>query len=246
VVIRSAREPHTYYEGVTVSDSRTHPVREQPSRRAIAWARDQRRRRLQVLMVAVTVLLAVTIGVLVLSRGTTSTSSQAGITTPAALAPMGSLLPVGSTFPDFSLSTVAGKQYQLSGLRGSPVLLEYFAVWCPVCHAEAPTVNAIDQTFVPRGVHSFMILANPYGRDYESKGDQRPVNKGDITWYTDTYHITTPILIDPNFADVNVVGADHYPTFYVVDAKGIIRYARSGEIPYSELADALVAAGARG
>jgi cytochrome oxidase Cu insertion factor (SCO1/SenC/PrrC family) len=197
-------------------------------------------------MAAATVLLLLIIGVLVVSRSTTSTSSQPGLTTPSALTATGSLLPVGGKFPDFTLNTTDGKQFVLAKQRGSPVLLEYFAVWCPVCHAEAPTVDALDRAFVPNGVKSFKILANPYGPDYETKGDLRPANKSDIAWYTKTYKVTTPILIDPAFGNVNAVGVTHYPTFYILDKNGIIRYARAGEIPYAELAGALRAAGARG
>jgi hypothetical protein len=53
-------------------------------------------------------------------------------------------------------------------------------------------------------------------------------------------------LIDPNFANVNRAGVKSYPTLYVIDPAGVIRYARSGEIPYGELASAINAAGLKG
>jgi thiol-disulfide isomerase/thioredoxin len=140
----------------------------QPNRRAVARPREQRRRRFRWLLAAATVVLVVVVAGLVASQATTSKSTLPGITTPQALSPTNTLLPVGSKTPDFNLATIDGHRYRLSSQRGSVVLLEYFAVWCPVCQAEAPTINAIDKHFAPRGLKSFSILSNPYGKDYET------------------------------------------------------------------------------
>jgi len=198
------------------------------------------------LLIAATIAIVVLVGGLVASQSSSSSSSSPGLTTPQALNPASSLLPVGSKAPNFDLSTTSGQHYQLSSQQGHVVLLEYFAVWCPVCQAEAPTMAQIDKHFQPLGLKSFSILSNPYGRYYESKGDMRPVNSGDVSWFKQTFAVNHPILIDPTFANVNHAGVSSYPTIYVIDGHGIIRYASSGEIPYSQLASSINAAGLKG
>ncbi|MDB5077250.1 MAG: alkyl hydroperoxide reductase [Chloroflexi bacterium] len=226
--------------------ARQRDARGQPSRRAAQRAREQRRRRFQWLLIAATVLIVAVVGGLVASQATSSSSSVPGLTTPQALSPASALLPVGSKAPDFNLATTNGQHYQLSAQQGHVVLLEYFAVWCPVCQAEAPTMAQIDQHFQSLGLKSFSILSNPYGRYYESKGDMRPVNSGDVSWFKQTFAVNNPILIDPNFTNVNRAGVSSYPTIYVIDSHGIIRYASSGQVPYSQLASAINAAGLKG
>jgi thiol-disulfide isomerase/thioredoxin len=188
---------------------------------------------------------AVIIAAALLSQS--SGSSTAGLTNPNALNPAQNMLPVKSPAPDFDLATVDGRHYRLSALRGHPVLLEFFAVWCPHCQREAPILNRIDQAFASQGLRSLLILANPYGRNYEVSGgtDRRLANRGDIAWFQQTFNVAHPILIDPTFATVNRYGVNGYPTIYVLGRKGAIRSATSGEVPYQQLAAAVAAASQR-
>jgi cytochrome c biogenesis protein CcmG/thiol:disulfide interchange protein DsbE len=191
-------------------------------------------------------LVAVIIAAALLSQS--SGSSTAGLTNPNALNPAPNLLPVNkSKAPDFDLATVDGQHYRLSALRGHPVLLEFFAVWCPHCQHEAPILNHIDQAFASQGLRSLSILANPYGRNYDLSGgtDRRLANRGDIAWFQQTFKVAHPMVIDPSFATVNRYGVSGYPTIYVLDRKGVIRSATSGEVPYQQLAAAVAAASQR-
>ena len=152
------------------------------------------------------------------------------------------MLTVGAKAPDFTLPTVDGKQYHLAQFRGHPVLLEFFAVWCPHCQAMSSKLNQLDQDFKGQGLQTLAVLANPYGKDYESSGDTRAVDKADITWFETTYNVQHPTLVDKHWTTVNAYGANSYPTLYVLDKNGIVRYANTGEHPYAELADAVTAA----
>jgi peroxiredoxin len=187
------------------------------------------------------VVVAVIIAAALLSQS--SGPSTSGLTNPNALNPAPNMLHVGSTAPDFDLATVDGQHYRLSALRGHPVLLEFFAVWCPICQGEAPILNQIEQTYDPKGLRVLAILANPYGRNYDLSGraDLRLANRGDITWFKKTFAVTHPMLIDPNFATVNQYGANAYPTIYVLDHNRVIRSATQGHVPYQQLATAIAA-----
>jgi len=44
--------------------------------------------------------------------------------------------------PDFTLTSLDGQTVQLSELRGRPVLLNFWATWCPACRTELPALQA--------------------------------------------------------------------------------------------------------
>ncbi len=169
------------------------------------------------------------------------TASGQALTNPANLAPAPNQLAVGTAAPDFDLATTDGQHYRLSSLRGQPVLLEFYAVWCPHCQAEAPVMTKLSSTFGPKGLKVLSILASPYGRDYETSNgtNLNPATAADLAWYAQTFAVTFPMLIDPTFATVNQYGINSYPTIYLVDGNGIVRYVGTGEVAYDTLSTAI-------
>lgn len=47
----------------------------------------------------------------------------------------------GMTGPDFTMMSLAGEPVTLSALRGGPVLLNFWASWCPPCVEELPLLE---------------------------------------------------------------------------------------------------------
>jgi peroxiredoxin len=189
----------------------------------------------------VTVLIIAGILGYVALKNATAPPQGPGLTDPNKLYPVANQIAVGKTAPNFTLKDINGHKYTLSKERGHPVLLEFFAVYCPICQAEAPTIAQIQKTYGPKGVVVWSILSNPYGRDYENSGgtDTRLANKGDMTWFAQHFNVHHPQLVDPNFHVVNEYGIQAYPGLYVIDPKGKVVFSKSGNYPYQTLADNL-------
>jgi len=67
----------------------------------------------------------------------------------------GSLRPklkVGDTAPTFKVTTRNGLQIDSAMLRGSPVVINFFASWCKPCQEEAADLEAIWQDYRDQGV----------------------------------------------------------------------------------------------
>jgi thiol-disulfide isomerase/thioredoxin len=126
-------------------------------------------------------------------------------------------IPVGTKAPIITIKDLDGKPVDLGAYLGKkPVLLEFWATWCPVCSGLLPKLEAAHAKFGDRitmiGVNITVNESKERVRRYLAR--HRP-----------------PFL--PLY-DEEGVGSRAYevPTtgfIVIVDAKGIVRYTGSGE-----------------
>jgi peroxiredoxin len=64
-----------------------------------------------------------------------------GTTTLFAQNHQGSLVKTGEQSPNFSITSLDGKEISLSDLKGKVVLINFFATWCGPCMKELPEVE---------------------------------------------------------------------------------------------------------
>lgn len=62
---------------------------------------------------------------------------------------------IGLKFPDFSLTSIEGKRYQLSDLKGKVIMLNFWFIGCAPCVAEMPLLNQLAEEY--RG-QDFLLL----------------------------------------------------------------------------------------
>lgn len=110
--------------------------------------------------------------------------------------------------PDFEVTTFAGQNLRLNGLRGQVVVLNFWASWCLPCRDEAPVLEAIWQQYGERGV---VVLGIAWS-DIES--DSRTF----VSEFALTY---------PNAPDLGTKIGDDYlitavPETYIIDRDGNI------------------------
>jgi thiol-disulfide isomerase/thioredoxin len=150
--------------------------------------------------------------VLVVAGGTGSAIAQGA---DAADAPPGFGVSEGLIGPDFTMLDLDGRPTTLSGLRGRPVLLNFWASWCPPCVAELPLLNRLaaerdDLAVVLLNVGEPHATVAPFLADLEvtapialrdARDDERPLPDGvvpsrAVAQVYETYGLPTSLLID--------------------------------------------------
>lgn len=136
---------------------------------------------------------------------------------------------VGRAGPDFLLERPGGGTLRLSDLQGSPVILNFWATWCPPCRAEIPELVAVYERYKARG----LVIV---GVDLQEADDI-------VLGFADEFGITFPLVIDRDgeLGDSWRLGGPikGIPTSYFIDATGVIRDQYYGPMTKDALAERL-------
>jgi peroxiredoxin len=120
---------------------------------------------------------------------------------------------VGKQAPDFTLGTMAGTEITLSELRGTPVVLNFWATYCAPCRSELGYFEyAAEQT-----VGEIAIIT---------------VNIGDSLSYIEQffgdYKLHFTVALDTDAQISYKYNVQYIPTTYFIDSEGIIRNMKIG------------------
>ena len=145
---------------------------------------------------------------------------------------------VGQQAPNFRWRVGSGETRSLVGLRGrSVVLLEFLATWCPHCQRMAPVIASLYDDYRERNVTALGLNASPFAMDKRSRSSPE-----DMAAFASRFGATFPLAFDPAVVVGRAYGVRTFPTTFIIDRQGVVRYAHSGEVPKAELAAALTAA----
>jgi len=117
----------------------------------------------------------------------------------------------GFLAPDFRLETFDKEGYTLSELRGKPVLINFWASWCPPCRSEMPAIQKVYDEFQDQGF--FVLAVNSTHQD----------NLGDAITFAQIRKLTFPILLDRDGSVGDLYEVRALPTTFFVDSQGIIQ-----------------------
>ncbi len=111
----------------------------------------------------------------------------------------------GQLAPDFSLPMVGGGTLSSGDLKGSPVVVNFWASWCDPCNQEAPDLQATWQQYRSKGVRVV-------GVDYE---DQQP----DAMAFVARHGVSYPSVIDHGGQLATAFGVRGVPETFFIDAQ---------------------------
>jgi cytochrome c biogenesis protein CcmG, thiol:disulfide interchange protein DsbE len=111
--------------------------------------------------------------------------------------------------PEFELPDLRGNKVALRTLRGKPVLVSFFATWCPPCVEEAPSLEVLAGRIGDKA--SVMIVSV----DEDLDAVKKFYAKGS----------SAIVLRDETRNVPSSFGTSLFPESFLIDAAGKVRYA---------------------
>ncbi len=128
-------------------------------------------------------------------------------------------LDVGDPSPGFALETLEGKPVALADFKDkSPVMMVFWATWCPICKEELPQIKKIAADFGPQGLAVLGI----------NVGVNDSPRKAKV--YHERYELNYPVAFDHGSEVSRAFGVAGTPTVVILDKRGIVRY-RAAAVP---------------
>ena len=120
-------------------------------------------------------------------------------------------LAIGATAPDFSGIASDGRVVHLNDLRGKVVVLDFWATWCPPCRGMIP--------------HEREMAKKLQGKPFTFIGVSADESVEKLRKFIADERITWPNIFEGGHgALLRQYDVHYFPTIYVLDAAGVIRF----------------------
>ena len=126
--------------------------------------------------------------------------------------------------PNFTVYTEDGTAVKLSELYGKPIILNFWASWCPPCKSEMPDFESMYQKY-GEDIHFVMINL--------TDGQRETVESGAA--YVEAQGFTFPVYFDSDLDAANNYQVYSVPMTYFLDAEGYAIARASGAIDAATL-----------
>ncbi len=130
-------------------------------------------------------------------------------------------LPLGSHAPAFQSRTTAGRPFSLRSLRGHVVLMDFWATWCGPCRMATPTLEGLQRKYAGRGLRVVGVSVDD------------PTTVAQVPAFAKQMHVTYTLVASPaqDIKAAQRYNAGSIPTQFLIDKKGVIRWAQAGFSP---------------
>jgi thiol-disulfide isomerase/thioredoxin len=127
---------------------------------------------------------------------------------------------VGEPAPKFTLRTLDGQKITFDELKGKVVILNFWATWCVPCRTEMPLLEVFERKFRDNGLEVYAVAT------------EDSLTPGQLKKYLAPNLKLTLVrsISGPSYQIMNGV-----PTNYVIDRKGVLRYAKAAAFDLDDL-----------
>ena len=129
--------------------------------------------------------------------------------------------------PEIKGTLYTGEEFQLSSLRGNPVVINFWFPSCPPCRAEMPDLEEVWQQYRGQGVEFIGIQL--LGLDTEEDGKR----------FVQEIGVTYSIVADRDGSITRAYKVAGFPSTYVIDSEGRIAREWTGFLDRDILEDML-------
>jgi cytochrome c biogenesis protein CcmG, thiol:disulfide interchange protein DsbE len=127
---------------------------------------------------------------------------------------------VGAKAPDFSLLDLSGHTFQLSQMRGKPVLINFFATYCEPCRDEMPLIQSTAQRYP----NDLIVTAIDF---------QEPESQ--VRFFAGDFLLTFRVLLDTNGKVAESYQVQAFPMSYFIDSNGVVQAIQVGGLTQETL-----------
>ena len=115
-----------------------------------------------------------------------------------------------SQLPMIKTEMINNKVFDMKQVEGKPVLIHFWATWCPTCKAEADNIERLSQyyevvTFAVKSGENEELLKYMNGREF----NYRVINDSDGRW-------------------ASIYNIEGYPTTFIYDRSGQVNFTEVG------------------
>lgn len=117
--------------------------------------------------------------------------------------------------PDFSLLSLDGEVVTLSELRGSVVVLDFWATWCSPCLRSLPNLHSVVERYQDRGVVLILVSLDRTAKRSRDYLVENGYSTDNVLWES----------LDAARAVKNQFGVVGIPRTFIIDRDGFIQYS---------------------
>ena len=128
------------------------------------------------------------------------------------------------TAPDFTMLDMEGNEVKLSDFFGTPIVLNFWASWCPPCKAELPDFEEACKRY--EGKVTFLMVNL-------TDGQRETVEVAKS--YIASQGYTFPVYFDTKYEAAYTYGVSSIPQTYFINADGSLEARATGMISAAQL-----------
>lgn len=113
--------------------------------------------------------------------------------------------------PDFALDDARGQHHRLADSLGRVTLVNFWATWCPPCVHEIPSMNRLAGAYDPA---DFAIVSINFKESPQH-----------ILEFMERVEVDFPVLVDADGAVSGEWGVFAFPSSFILDHEGLVRYS---------------------